>query len=123
MQRKLCCFVCFVVLVGVAGIRALAQDPIEAGAGMYRLLFENEQVRVMEVTFQPGQSIKPHSHPDHFVYVLSGGSLRLFKPDGTSTDITIEPEQVIWIPSETHWAENIADTVVKLLVTELKAKQ
>jgi len=98
----------------------LAQDPIEAGAGMYRLLFENERVRVMEVTFQPGQKIQPHSHPDHYIYVLEGGSLRLFKPDGTSTDVTIEPEQVIWIPAETHWAENISTSVVKLLVTELK---
>lgn len=97
-----------------------AQDPLAVAPGMYRLLFENDRVRVMEVTFQPGQKIAPHSHPDHYVYVAEGGTLRISKPDGSATDATVKPGDVLWIAAETHWAENVGTTVVRLVVNELK---
>ena len=100
--------------------RAIAQDPLVAAPEMYRLLFENERVRVMEVTFQPGQKIAPHSHPDHYIYVAEAGTIRISKPDGTSTDAELQVGQVLWIPAETHWAENIGTTKVRLIVNELK---
>jgi quercetin dioxygenase-like cupin family protein len=112
--------VCAALLLGGLGLKTLAQDPISVAPDMYRVLFENERVRVMEVTFQLGQSIPPHSHPDHYVYVVEGGTLKLSKPDGSSADITVEAGQVLWIPAETHWAENIGSTVICLIVNELK---
>lgn len=108
-------------MVCAMGVSRLeAQDPLDVAPEMYRLLFENERVRVMEVTFQPGQSIKPHSHPDHYVYVAEGGKLRISHPDGTSMDAALNVGDVVWIPAETHWAENIGDSVVRLIVNELK---
>jgi quercetin dioxygenase-like cupin family protein len=100
---------------------AFAQDPLEVAPGMYRLLFENDKVRVMEVTFQPGQKIAAHAHPDHYVYVAEGGTLRISKDDGSS-DVTVKPGDVIWINAEKHWAENIGTTVVRLIVNELKTE-
>ncbi len=99
---------------------AFALDPLEAGPGMYKKLFENDRVRVMEVTFNPGDKIKEHSHPDHFVTVLEPGKLKIFKPDGSANEIELTQDQVIWIPAESHWAENTGTTRVKLLVSELK---
>jgi quercetin dioxygenase-like cupin family protein len=98
----------------------MAQDPLVVAPEMYRLLFENERVRVMEVTFQPGQKIAPHSHPDHYVYVAEAGKIRIFSPDGTSTDADLQVGQVLWLPAQTHWAENIGTTTVRLIVNELK---
>ncbi len=112
------------VVVFVAGCwvgRVVAQDPLAVAPEMYRLLFENDRVRVMEVVFQPGQKIAAHSHPDHFVYVAEAGTLRLFKPDGSSSDAELQVGMVVWINAETHWAENIGTTAVRLVVTELKA--
>ena len=51
----------------------LAEDPLAVAPKMYKRLFENERVRVMEVTFEPGDKIAKHSHPDHFVTVLEPG--------------------------------------------------
>jgi quercetin dioxygenase-like cupin family protein len=115
---------CLWVALFAAGmaVGAQAQDPLEAAPDMYRLLFENDEVRVMEVTFQPGQAIAAHTHPHpHSVYVLEGGALRISKPDGSSMDATLEVGQVLWIPAERHWAENTGETVVRLLVTEIKS--
>lgn len=99
---------------------SFAEDPLNVAPKMYKKLFENERVRVLEVTFNPGDKIKEHSHPDHFVTVLEPGKLKIFKPDGSSQEMELAKEQVIWIPSETHWAENTGKTIVKLLVSEMK---
>ena len=109
--------------LGFAAEKAIAAgDPLKVAPDMYKLLFENDKVRVMELTFQPGQKISEHSHPDHFVTVLEPGQLKIFKPDGSSQQLTLKKEEVVWIPAETHWAQNTGKTEVKLLVTELKAK-
>lgn len=100
---------------------SLALDPLEvAGPENYKLDFENERVRVMEVFFKPGDKIATHSHPDHFVYVLEGGKLVLSYPDGTTKDFEGKAGDVVWIPAETHAAENVGSTQFRGLVVELK---
>lgn len=114
------CVMLSAVIVGCAALRTLAQDPLAVAPDMYRLLFENERVRVMEVTFQPGQKIASHSHPEHFVYVAEGGKIRMYKPNAPSADVDIQAGQVVWFPAETHWGENIGTTTLRLIVNELK---
>lgn len=108
-------------LVALSAVRmAWADDPLKVAPDMYKLVFENERVRVMEVTFNPGQKIAKHSHPDHYIYVVEPGTLTISKPDGSTTVAQLTTGQVIWIPAETHWAENTGATKVRLLVNELK---
>lgn len=96
-----------------------AQDPLKVAPNMYKLVFENERVRVMEVSFKPGERIAEHSHPDHFAYVLSPGKLKITAGEKvTEADLTVG--QLLWIPAETHWAVNAGTTDVRVLVTELK---
>ena len=97
-----------------------AQDPVTVGPDIYTVKFENDRVRVSEIRFKPGDSIPMHEHPDHFVYVLSGGTLTLSYPDGRTTDFTGEPGQIVWIPAESHAATNPGTTEFRALVVELK---
>ena len=99
---------------------SVAADPLEVAPDMYKLKFENDRVRVMEVTFQPGEKIAEHSHPDHFVVVEEGGKLQISHPDGSVMDADLKVGDVVWINAESHWAVNTGTTVVRLLVTELK---
>jgi quercetin dioxygenase-like cupin family protein len=98
---------------------SFAADPLEVAPDMYKLKFENEKVRVMEVTFQPGQTIAEHSHPDHFVFVEEGGQLTI-TVDGAANPTDLKAGDVVWLPAQTHSAVNTGTTVVKLLVTEIK---
>jgi quercetin dioxygenase-like cupin family protein len=97
-----------------------AQNPLEVGPDIYSLVFENDRVRVMQVTFKPGDKIAMHSHPDHVTTFLTEGTLRLFYPDGSSKDISGKPGDSVWIPAEAHAAENIGTTEVRGIVIELK---
>lgn len=98
------------------------EDPIKVAPNLYKVLFENERVRVMQVTFKPGEKIGKHSHPDHYVYVAEGGTLTISKPDGSSSDAMVKPGDVLWISAETHWAQNTGKTNVRLIVNELKVQ-
>lgn len=118
MRKSVVAFASLLV-IGLASA-ANAQDPLAVAPHMYKKLFENERVRVMQVTFNPGDSILSHSHPDHHVYAASGGILKISKPDGTSADADIKTGDVLFIPAETHWAKNVGTTPIKLIVNELK---
>lgn len=112
-------FALTVLFAGLAALPARAQDPLKAAPDMYRLLFENDRVRVMEVTFEKGEKIAPHSHPDHTIYVLDAGKLDIHVGDKV-THADVAAGQVMFVPAETHWAVNVGDTKLRLLVTELK---
>ena len=57
------CAVLVAVLVAVLAPLARAQDPLKVGPDVYKLIFENDKVRVVCVDFKPGDSIGVHSHP------------------------------------------------------------
>ena len=127
------CLMLFAVVVGLASasfaadkakVKAVpfpaSMDPMVVASDTHKIVFENERVRVMEVTFQPGQKIAAHTHPDHFVYELSAGQVTISKPDGTSHVVDMMPGRVVWINAGIHWAVNSGSSVVKLLLTELK---
>jgi quercetin dioxygenase-like cupin family protein len=118
MSRLMVCTALFVG--GLAVSFALAQDPMQVGPNIYKLLFENERVRVFEVRFKPGERIALHSHPDHVVYVLDDGKLKLSYPDGKAVEVVLKAGQTLWIPAETHAAENVGSTDAHSLVVELK---
>ena len=62
-------------------------DPAKAATDVYKMVMENDRVRVFEVRFKPGQSTVMHGHPDHVVYVLADYTLDLMLPDGTSQKV------------------------------------
>lgn len=102
-------------------VRAEASmDPTVVGPTVYKKVFENDRIRANEITFTPGASIAMHSHPDHFVYGLSSGTLKVTGSDGKTMDIWIKPGDAIWLDAQSHSAVNPGKTEVKLIQVELK---
>jgi len=81
---------------------------------------DNPRVRVFEATLKPGVKENPHSHPTSIVYVIEGGQVRNHLPDGTATEATYVAGQTAYREPVTHWAENIGQTTIRLIVIELK---
>ena len=95
--------------------------PQEGAANVYHQVFDNEKVRISEITFKPGDKAAMHTHAyPHAVYVIEGGTLTLSHPDGTSGAVTAKAGEVLWIKPETHEAVNTGDTVFRATVTEIK---
>ncbi len=80
---------------------------------------ENERVKVMNVSFQPGEKAAMHHHPDHVVYVIKGGKLKV-TVDGKPDIINFETGKTMFLNEQSHEVENVGQTTVDLLVVELK---
>ncbi len=66
-----------------------------------RVMFENERVRVWDLSLAPGEQLGKHIHRlDYFFIVVSGGLLRTedAKNPGTFRDVQFEDDQVTFIP-------------------------
>jgi quercetin dioxygenase-like cupin family protein len=83
------------------------------------VLFENDRVRVLQVIFQPNQTAKMHHHPDHVVYTVKGGTMRLVS-EGKSDDVEMKEGSVVFFNATNHEATNISSSVIEMIVTELK---
>jgi quercetin dioxygenase-like cupin family protein len=86
---------------------------------MYKKLTENDRVRIMEVTFKPGETIPVHSHPDHAAIAITDGKLAI-TAGGRTQEAELKAGQALWTPAESHAATNIGKTTLRLVVIELK---
>jgi hypothetical protein len=55
------------------------------------------------------------------IYVIAGGKFRNHATDGTVTDGEFKTGDVIYRDPVTHWAENIGNTTIRLILVELKS--
>jgi beta-alanine degradation protein BauB len=110
-------------LVGIsisAVVMARAQDPAKVDPQHYKVLLDNEYVRILDVRHQPGDKSPMHSHPHHAVYWLTGTTLKFTSVDGKTKTVTTKPGQVIWRNAETHTVEITGKTPSHSLDIELK---
>jgi len=86
----------------------------------YKVLFENEQVRLLEVTMKPGETTEMHSHPDNLVYLLSDGKYAFTAPSGESSEFDVSAGDVFWMEATDHATENGGDATLRALMFEPK---
>lgn len=96
----------------------------EASPDVYKILAENDQWRVIEATWQPGQEDNFHSHTaDRVSLYTTDCKLRLSKPDGTYKDVNPKAGTAkarTGKPVKAHKAKNIGDNVCVIKIVELK---
>jgi quercetin dioxygenase-like cupin family protein len=98
-----------------------AQDPVKAAQNVYKkVLLDNDQVRVLQVEFAPGEIAAWHQHPNHVIYALTDGKLEITDKGKPANVLDIKAGDTMYLPAVTHMAKNIGTTTVKLIVTELK---
>jgi beta-alanine degradation protein BauB len=94
-------------------------DPAETNPQHYTVVFENDRVRVLEYTDQPGDRTTPHEHPDSVMHTLSAFRRRLHS-SGNHRDVDMPAGLTGWLPAQQHSGENIGDTPTHVLFVELK---
>jgi hypothetical protein len=99
---------------------ALAMDAPTATPKVVKTKFENDHVRVLEFTSDPGDKEGLHFHPAFVVYVLHGGTLRITTPDGKSDDVEFKEGDIRYREPVTHITENIGKTQLRAIFVELK---
>ncbi len=82
-------------------------DPVKVSPGNYKLVFENDLVRVLEMRVKSGKSDVTHSHPSETVYFIRGGKVRIHLPDGGTPEAEFPDGHSMWHEPWTHRLENI----------------
>jgi quercetin dioxygenase-like cupin family protein len=103
------------ILLAFCGLVA-AQD----GGSVYKVVLDNDRVRVTQATFKPGDKVGMRNYPSHLMYPLTEGTL-VFVPAGrTGYEVNFRPGEALWFPPLARATENDSDKEVRVLMVELK---
>jgi len=98
-----------------------AQDPVKAAPNVAKkVLLENDQLRMIQTEFAPGETATWHSHPDHAVYALTDGKIEITDKGKAARVVEVKAGEALYFPAVTHMVKNIGTATVKMVVFELK---
>jgi quercetin dioxygenase-like cupin family protein len=96
-------------------------DGLISSPDNFKLLLENDHVRVLQYTLLPGALDHWHTHPPRVGYVLSGAKIRVTEADGTHQDYDEKTGDTYWGDfSPLHDTRNIGTTPYIALLVEVK---
>ena len=105
--------------IGAYSDRMITDDPTLTNPDHYRTLWENDFVRVLEYTDEPGEQTTPHDHPNSVMVTLSDFSRRLSAGDRVF-DTALTSGQAVWLPAQRHSGQNTGTTPTHSILIELK---
>lgn len=103
---------------------ALAQDPATADPRAFRVVVENDRVRVLEYKSRPGLGVcgqGMHYHPAHVTVSLTGAKVKRTE-GGKVSFAELPPGAVLFDEAQTHSAEVIGGLGTRTYLIELKGR-
>jgi len=98
-----------------------ALDPLKVAPKIYKLEFENDQVRVVRVKFAANQPVPEHEHMlNRAVVYLTDQRSKMTTPDGKTEESQHKAGEVSFSGPVKHKEQNLLDKPVELLVVEFK---
>lgn len=103
-------------------------DAVAAAPKNHKIVLENDKVRVLEVTVEPGEREPVHGHKwSSVLYVMEEENIRDYDAEGnviydTKTDKNpMKTPYTIWMePQAPHSVENLSKNPLRLMRVELK---
>jgi quercetin dioxygenase-like cupin family protein len=109
------------VLIFAVGT-AQAQDPVKVAPKNFKVLLDNEHVRVLEFHSTAGEKIPMHSHPAYTIYSFTAGKTKYTSPSGETSERDSQAGEAAWRDAETHASEFMGPGEAHSLLIEMKGK-
>ena len=94
-------------------------DPAKVAANAYKVVLENDQVRLLEVRAKAGTKIPLHAHPAYVAYSVNDMKAEFVDGTGKTRQVEEKAGETVWTEPETH-AVTIQSANARVLVVELK---
>lgn len=95
-------------------------DSYIMGGEAVKKLSDTLGVKMYEFAVDPGESWGLHSHPDHTVYVLEGGTMALYRKEAARMDTLTFPTGMALVSGPlTDSGSNVGKTTIKMVVTDI----
>lgn len=96
-------------------------DIVKTSPNQARVLLENEHVRVVEYAVKPGEKDLWHTHPPRSSYVVSGGKVKVYTENAEPKISEVLTGSSSWAgEGAKHYVENVGETDIKIILTEIK---
>ena len=95
-------------------------DPVKASPDNYKLLFEDDDHRLLEMNLKAGERDNEHSHTSELVYFINGSSVKIRLSDGETMEADIPDGHVMAHEAWTHSVENVGASDLKAIIFETK---
>jgi hypothetical protein len=95
-------------------------DPVKLDPKHYKVVLENDQVRVLRATYGPHEKSVMHEHPASVAVFMKDGHVKFNLPDGTSQEVVSKAHDATWADAGKHLPENLGDKPIDVIVIELK---
>jgi quercetin dioxygenase-like cupin family protein len=115
-------FTSLITVLSVAVSAAYAQDPVKVDPKHYKIESENDQVRVLRISFGPGEKSVMHEHPANIAVFLTDVHGKFTLPDGKAQEAHPKAGMVEWDTGGKHLPENVGKKRFELILVELKSK-
>ena len=108
------------LVTATAAFAQNAPPTYQADPDVYKVIFEDENFRVIAATWKKGTRDKDHAHPLPSVgYAVTDCTLKVYAPDGTSRDVNSKAGSANAVPTtQSHHAENVGASDCQVVFVE-----
>ena len=108
-----------IAFVGLSGV-GRTQDPVPLYPENYKVLFENDRVRVLDFRLRKGATEKFHSHPANVAVFLTDVKIKFTLADGQTKLREARAGDISYSEATGHSPVNIGDSDAHGIIVELK---
>ena len=98
----------------------MAADALAVAPHAYKVVIENDRVRVLESRMAPGERTEMHTHPALVAVAIQGGNYRFTLGSGETMEVDVPEGVPMYFDAVEHATENIGHTEGVTLLIELK---
>jgi hypothetical protein len=100
----------------------LALDAVRVDPARYKVVLDNDRVRVVRLGFGPRERGLMVSHPPRVLVTLTDVAVKLLFADGRRDERGGPAAAAAWLETETLQTENAADTALEVVLVEPKGR-
>jgi quercetin dioxygenase-like cupin family protein len=86
----------------------------------YKVLFESNDVQVLDVQLKKGGNSEMHSHPKSVVYCINNSKAKFTFPGDKSDNFEFKAGQTVWLDAVSHSVENSKPDEMRAVLVERK---
>ncbi len=98
----------------------MAGDALAVAPDHYKVVEENDRVRVLEFRGSPGTRTEMHSHPAVVAVVVTDSKVRFTLPGGQSQELELPAGMAMYQDAADHATEVLGDSESHVILIELK---
>ena len=98
----------------------MAGDAVSVAPDQYKVLFENDRVRVLETRYGAGQTSNLHAHPDLVAVALTPCKVQFGMGDGQTMGMELQTGESVFVEGQDHTIENTGAAEFRVILAVLK---